>query len=371
MSHYPGSERERRVDHVSLVRAMAAIFGACGMDERDAGLLAATLAEADLRGVHSHGSMRVPDYVERLTAGGVDPRGRPRVVKDAGAALVVDGGNSMGQIGAAFAMDRAIERARETGVAFAAVGGSNHCGAMAWFAMQALAEDMIGVASTNALPTMAPWGGAERVVGINPLAVAIPTGTPPAFVLDTAFSGSAMGKIVVYRQKGEPIPEDWALDAAGRPTTDPAAAVDGLLRPIGGFKGVGLAMTMGILSTLLSGAGYGTRLGSLVEGARAGRDGHFVMALDVAAFTDVDDFKREMDEIHAELRACRKAQGSEGSEGAERIYTPGEIEHETRARYLADGIPLNDETLAGIVAAARTLGADAGELGRVAEGAAG
>ena len=356
MSAYPGSERERRVSHETLTDSVASIFRACGMASADAGLLAETLAAADLRGVHSHGTMRVPDYVGKLTRGGVDPAGRPSVARDSGAALVVDGGNAMGQIAGAFAMEKAIERAAETGVAFAAVGHSNHCGAMAWFAMQAMRKGMIGIAATNALPTMAPWGGAERVVGINPLAVAIPTRTAVPFVLDSAFSGSAMGKIVVYRQKGEPIPGDWAFDAEGRPTTDPAAAVAGLLRPIGGFKGVGLAMVMGILSTLLSGAAYGTRLGDLVNGPLAGRDGHFMMALDVAAFTDVEEFKGEMDAVIAELRACRKAPGTE------RIYSPGELEHETAARYLAEGIPLNDETLAGVAAAARELGVDVGAL---------
>jgi LDH2 family malate/lactate/ureidoglycolate dehydrogenase len=300
--------------------------------------------------------MRVPDYVAKLTRAGVDAKGRPHVVRDAGAALVIDGGNAMGQIAGAFAMDKAIERARETGVAFAAVGHSNHCGAMAWYAMQAMARDMIGIAATNALPTMAPWGGAERVVGINPIAVAMPSATQLPLVLDTAFSGSAMGKIVVYRQKGESIPADWAFDADGRPTTDPVAAMSGLLRPIGGFKGVGLAMVTGILSTLLSGAAYGTGLGDLTNGPLPGKDGHFMMALNVSAFTDLPAFKRQMDEVIAELRNCKKAPG------AKRIYSPGELEHETSARYRAEGIPLNDETLAGISKAARDLGADLSTL---------
>ncbi|MDX1431833.1 MAG: Ldh family oxidoreductase [Gammaproteobacteria bacterium] len=352
MSAYPGAEKEKRIALESLETLVEAVFEACGMQADDARLLAATLASADLRGVHSHGSMRVPDYVAKLTRKGVDPRGRPRVARDERAALVVDGGNAMGQIAADFAMRHAIQRAADTGVAFAAIGNSNHCGAMAWYAMQALEHDMIGLAATNALPTMAPWGGAERLVGINPLAVAMPTASGAPFVLDTAFSGSAMGKIAVYKQKGAPIPEDWALDSQGRPTTDAAAAMHGLLRPIGGFKGVGLAMVMGILSTLLSGAAYGTRLGDLVDGPLPGRDGHFVMALDIAAFTDVAGFKNEMNALVEQLRACRK------SPGADRIYSPGELEHETAQRYRADGIPLNDTTLDGIAEAGRALGVD-------------
>jgi LDH2 family malate/lactate/ureidoglycolate dehydrogenase len=167
---------EERVDAVTLLAATTAIFRRCGMDELDAALLADSLVAADLRGVHSHGLLRVPEYVEKLTREGVDPRGRPRVVRDSGACMVVDGGNSMGQIGGHFAMRQAIERAGATGIAAVAVRSSNHCGAMAYFAMQALSHDVIGLATTNALPTMAPWGGAERILGINPLGIAIPAG---------------------------------------------------------------------------------------------------------------------------------------------------------------------------------------------------
>src|SRR3712207_632382 len=177
----------------ALQALVEAIFAACGMGPDDARLLADTLVVADLRGVHSHGVLRVPEYVKKLRQDGVDPAGRPRVAVDAGAALVVDGGNSMGQIGATFAMRQAIERARTTGLAAAAVRGSNHCGAMAYYAMLALPEEMIGLTTTNALPAMAPWGGAERILGINPLAVAIPAAAEPPLVLDIAFSGAAVG----------------------------------------------------------------------------------------------------------------------------------------------------------------------------------
>jgi LDH2 family malate/lactate/ureidoglycolate dehydrogenase len=211
----------------------------------------------------------VPEYVKKLQGGGVNPAGKPAIVRDAGAAMLIDGGNSMGQIGAAFAMRRAIERARETGVAAAAVRGSNHCGAMAWYAMLALDEDMIGIATTNALPTMAPWGGIDKILGINPLAVAVPAGEDTPIVYDAAFSASSIGKIRVYQQKGFSIPESWAFDESGRPTTDPATAIAGLLQPIGGYKGTGLALVMGILSAVLSGASYGDELGSLAQGAQA------------------------------------------------------------------------------------------------------
>jgi LDH2 family malate/lactate/ureidoglycolate dehydrogenase len=320
------------------------------MSPDDAALLADTLVAADLRGVHSHGVLRVPEYTKKLLGGGVDPKGRPQVVRDNGSAIVVDGGNSMGQIGATFAMREAIGRARTHNIAAAAVRGSNHCGAMAYFAMQALPEDMIGVATTHALPLMAPWGGIDRVLGINPLAVAIPADREIPIVLDAAFSGSSHGKIRVYQQKGVEIPAHWAFDQEGRPTTDPAVAVEGLLQPIGQFKGVALALIMGILSSLLSGAAYGGESGDMESGPKPGVDCHFFLALRIGAFEEPARFKSRVDGIIREMRASRRAAG------VERLYSPGEPEAETEQRYQREGIPLNELTLGGIATAAGLVG---------------
>lgn len=349
MSSYPGNEAERRIDAGLLRQLVTTIFARCGMTETDAALLADALVAADLRGVHSHGVLRVPEYVKKLRFEGVDPTGQPRIVVDNEASLVIDGRNSMGQIGATFAMRRALDRAERLGVAVATVRGSNHCGAMAYYAMMALPRDMIGLATTNALPTMAPWGGADKILGINPLAVAMPAAQARPLVLDFAFSGAAVGKIRIYQQKGLPIPPDWAFDPEGRPTTDPAAALAGLLQPIGRYKGTGLALVMGILSTLLSDASYGTELGTVIDGPRAGQDGHFFMALRIGAFTNITDFKRRLDGIVAQLQTSRRAPG------VARIYAPGELEAETEEGYRRTGIPLNDVTLAGINETARQL----------------
>lgn len=335
----PHSETEERVDADKLLALVTAIFARCGMDQPDAALLADSLVYADLGGIHSHGVLRVPEYVQKLTIEGVNPRGRPRVVRDSGACLVVDGDNSMGQIGAHFAIERVIKQAKTTGIAAAGIRGSNHCGAMAYFAAQALDYDMIGLATTNALPTMAPWGGAERILGINPLAIAIPAGEEYPILYDAAFSGSSHGKIRVYQQKGLTLPEGWALDRQGRPTTDPALAIDGLLAPIGGFKGTGLAMIMGILSSMLSGASYGTELGNMEDGPKPGQDGHFVAAIRVEAFEEIDRFKARVDKAIRQIRQCRLAAGFD------RIYAPGEKEFLNRAAYRRDGIPLNTVTL--------------------------
>lgn len=343
-------EMERRVRAEALAAFVQTLFERCGMNAEDAALLTDTLVEADLRGIHSHGVLRVPEYVLKLTEKGVEPRGRPRVVRDEGACLVVDGGNSMGQIGAYFAMQRAIERAESSGIAAVAIRGSNHCGAMSYYSSQALAHDMIGMATTNALPTMAPWGGAERIVGINPVSYAIPAKDESPIVYDAAFAGSSHGKIRIYRQKGWELPKGWALDRQGRPTTDPNLAIDGLLMPIGQFKGVSLALIMGILSSMLSGASYGTELGDMESGPRAGQDGHFCMAIRISAFEEVERFKARVDRAIQEWHACRLA------EGYERIYAPGEIEFLKREAYLRDGIPLNAVELADLARTAQNLG---------------
>jgi len=353
MSGYPGSETEVRVPYDVLCEVCRRVFEACGMSGADAGLLAETLAVADLRGVHSHGTLRVPDYVKKLLDEGVDPRGRPRIVSENAGAIVVDGGNSMGQIGSAFGMRAAIAKAKETALAAAAVRGSNHCGAMAYYAMMALPEDMIGIAATNALPTMAPWGGIDKILGINPVGIAIPAAEEPPIVFDAAFSASSHGKIRVFHQKGFPIPDGWAFDAAGRPTTDAGAALDGLLQPIGGYKGTGLAIIMGVLSTFLAGASFGTELGNMVDGPKPGADGHFFLALNVRTFVEPAIFKRRVDALVREIRTSRPAPG------VDRLYAPGEMEAETERRYRGEGVPLNAVTLRGIRAMAARVGVEA------------
>jgi LDH2 family malate/lactate/ureidoglycolate dehydrogenase len=356
MAVYPKSETDRRVDAGALRSVVAAIFGACGMSGEDADLLAGSLVRSDLRGIHSHGTLRVPDYVKKLTVDGVDPRGCPRIVSSKGAAIVVDGHNSMGQIGATLAMRAAIDRAREIGVAFAAVRGSNHCGAMDAYTLTAADAGMIGIAGTNALPTMAPWGGADKIVGINPLSIALPARRFPAFCLDFAFGATAHGKIRVYHQKGSDIPEGWAFDEDGRPTTDAAAALAGLIQPIGQHKGIGLGMAVGMLSSLLSGAAYGTESGNMIDGAKVGTDGHFFVAIDIAAFEDVDRFRDRVDSIVAQIHGSRRAPG------VDRLLVPGELEAEFATAYARDGILLAGASIDGIAAEAARLGVDAAPL---------
>lgn len=342
MPGYPTTDSEKRLSADGLRRFGSRVFTAVGMSEPDATLLSDTLVSADLRGIHSHGVIRVAEYVQRLTVGGVNPQGRPEVVRDHGAAIVIDGGNSMGQFGSVFAMQKAIDRAREIHVAVAAVRGSNHCGALEYYTRMATAEDMIGLVTTNALPTMAPWGGVEKLIGINPLAVSIPAQHEVPISYDAAFSASSHGKIRVYGQKNVELPTGWATDRHGRPTVDPREAIEGLLLPIGEYKGYALALLAGLLATQLSEASFGTELGNMQDGPRAGADGHFFLVINIAGFTDVDAFKQRVDRIIREIRDSRCG------DGVERIMLPGQFEAETAESYQRDGIPLNAETLASL-----------------------
>jgi LDH2 family malate/lactate/ureidoglycolate dehydrogenase len=203
---------------------------------------------------------------------------------------------------------------------------------------------------------MAPWGGIDKLVGLNPIGIGIPAGEETPLVLDFAFGATAHGRMQVYQQKGIPIPEGWAFDEEGRPTTDIEKALAGLVQPIGMYKGIGLAMAAGILSTLLSGAGYGTESGNMVDGPIPGRDGQFYLALNIAAFEDVPTFKARMDKIIREYRDTRLAPG------AKRVFVPGEMEAGLERRQRVEGIPLNEATIAGIRDAAAKLGVDAAAL---------
>ena len=328
-----------------------AIYIACNMSTEDAAAMADSHVQSDLRGVHSHGVLRVSGYVERLIKGGANPRGKPAIVGGMGACAVVDGGNSMGQIGCRFAMREAVERAAVHGIAAVAIRCSNHCGALAPYAMQALKRDMIGLFTTHSLPIMAPWGGAERLIGNNPLAIALPAEKEFPIVHDAAFSEAAYGKVAYYQQQGWDLPSGWAFDKDGLPATTTQEALDGLLAPIGGFKGAGLGLIMGLLSALLAGASYGTELGSAQQGPpKPGEDSQFAIALHIAAFTDPAAFKKRVD------RAIQQIHNSRRAPGTERLYAPGELEFLNAEKYRREGIPVTRATLADLKKTAKELG---------------
>ncbi len=341
------------VDSSELTCYCRDLFAAAGMPAEDAQLTALQLVTADLRGVESHGVVRVPIYIERLRRGVIEPRPQCRIVRETPGTAVFDGGNGMGQVVGQRAMELAVRKARVHGdPVFVSVRNSNHFGAAAWFAELATQADMIGLAFTiGGINHMVPWGGAEAMLGNNPFAVAFPVRGGPPIVLDMACSVAARGKIIVAAKEGRPIPADWAVDRNGRPTTDAKAALDGFVAPVGGPKGYALTLTIGLLSTMLSGAFFGTEVTHMYEDFDNPQNiGHLFGVLPVAAFEEMGVYFDRIAKAGTEVRGVRRAPG------VERIHLPGEREALLAARRREEGIPIGIETWHELAALAAPAG---------------
>ncbi len=328
----------------------AAAYRAVGMPAADAELCADTLVQADLWGHQSHGVLRLSWYVARIKAGVCAAAARPETVVDAGAIAVIDGHDAMGQVLAARAADAAVARAKRHGIGAVAVRNSNHFGTALYFTLMAARQNCVAFLSTNASPAMAPWGGREKIVGTNPWSWACPAGALAPMALDIANTSVARGKVYLARQRGETIPEGWAIDAGGAPTTDPQAAIDGVILPMAGHKGYAIAVVMDMLSGVLTGSGFGSQVQGPYQAEHRSHAGHLMIALDIAALQPVEDFGRRMETLIAELKSAPLAQG------ASEIFYPGEIEARNDARHRRDGLLLPDDTLADLGMLAAELG---------------
>jgi LDH2 family malate/lactate/ureidoglycolate dehydrogenase len=336
----PAATTHPRIGAQALRDFVTAVFAATGMPEEDAALSARSLVEADLRGVESHGVMRVPIYAGRLLARAMNPTPRIAVARETRSTAVVDGGNGMGQVVGAFAMRLAIEKAeKEREPAFVSVRGSNHFGAAAWFAEMAVPHGMIGFATTiGGINHMVPWGGAEAMLGNNPFAYAFPRPGGPPIVLDMACSVAARGKIMVAAKEGKPIPAEWAVDREGRPTTDARVALEGFVSPVGGPKGYALTLTIGLLSTMLSGANFGTEVTHMYDDfGRAQNIGHLFGVLPITIFEDIEVYAARIE------KAARDVTGVKRAPGVERVYLPGEREALLMAERERNGVPVAPE----------------------------
>lgn len=346
------------VDATRLRDLTAAILATRDVPESDAALTAEVLVAADLAGIDSHGVSRLGLYVHKLDHGLVRPHAEPRVTVDGGASCVIDGDNGLGMVAARTGMDLAIERAASGIGAAVSVGNSNHFGIAGWYAKRAVEHGMIGIALTNGTNLVAPTFGREPMLGTNPIAVAVPTSDDDRpWLLDMATSTVPAGKLQLAMAAGEPIPEGWAMDADGNPTTDPGAGFGGALLPLGStrtgssHKGYGLAVLVDIFAALLSGANYGPHLPGLVsEFDSVANVGHFFAALRVEAFRPLAEFTGRMDEMLGGLRATTPASDAEG------VLVAGDPEHAEQERRSRDGIPLD----AGTVDTLRALADDAG-----------
>lgn len=339
-----------RVGPRALLDLVAAVFRTLGVPETDAALVADTLVASDLAAHASHGVYRVRWYADRIRSGVMQPVTQSQAVQDSPSVLVLDGQDGVGQVIAHQAMGEAVKRAKAFGVAAVAVRYSNHFGRAAYYTQEAAAQDCIGILTTNASPGIAPWGGRRAAIGNNPWSIAAPAGAYPPVVLDLANTMVARGKIYVARRRGEAIPDTWALDSSGRPTTDPAAALGGLLQPMGGHKGYGISFMMDVLSGVLTGAEFATGVSGPYQSERRSGVGHLCIALNIAHFMDLSTFHERMDTLIAEVKAVPTV------EGFEEVFYPGEREHRARTEYLELGVPVEAGTLDDVLKLAEELG---------------
>ncbi|MGE5619632.1 MAG: Ldh family oxidoreductase [Sphingomonadaceae bacterium] len=315
---------------------VGSIFIAHGVPPRDAAIIADHLVEADLRGVYSHGVIRVEPYTNRYKAGAMNPKPNVRVLRETVSTALVDGDDGAGQVVGVQAMKIAIEKAKRTGVAWVGVRHSNHLGTCAYYALMAIEHDMIGIAATpGATRIMAPWGGITKLLGNNPFGVALPAGKEYPVVLDMAQSVVARGKIAHAAKTGTPIPSTWALNKHGEPTTDPVEAYAGLVQPVGGYKGYGMAFVVMALGAILNGAAFVHSVPVFENGIMPNLNvGHFFQVVDIKAFMDPSEFKARMDEAIQAMHASELARGND------RVYVPGEIEWLKREERLKQGVPI-------------------------------
>ncbi|MER7250642.1 Ldh family oxidoreductase [Kribbella sp. NPDC000426] len=313
----------------SLVRAWG-----YGVD--DSRFLARTLLDANLRGIDSHGVIRLPAYERRIAAGLVRPDAAP-VLSGAGSVVTVDANGAAGQIAARKAAEAALTLSRSTGVAVATVRGSTHFGTAGFYARWMAAHRAVGIVASNSEPIVVPYGGREVLLGTNPIAFAAPA-DDTAVSVDMATSTSAMGRVMVARAAGAPVPDTWGVDARGRPTTD-AAAVEALL-PLGGPKGYGLGFAIEILAGVLSGAAVSHELGNMyTDFTKPQNIGHWLLAIDIAHFTSYDSFVERLRALIEAAHAIAPAPDFEG------VLVPGEPEEHTSEQRLRDGIPLAAATV--------------------------
>jgi LDH2 family malate/lactate/ureidoglycolate dehydrogenase len=335
-----------------LASAVAGIFAAVGIRREDAEVVAADLVAADLEGVASHGVMLLPMYVDRIVKGSVSRSSAGDVVSDRGSAIVIDAGNALGQLTARQAVRLAVARAQEIGLAAVSVRNGFHFGTAGRYARMIAAENCVGIVLSNTRPLMPAPGGAQALVGNNPIAIALPSAGDFPVEADMALSATAMGKIRLAAAAGQSIPADWAIDAEGRPTTDPAAAIKGMLLPAAGPKGFGLAFVVDLLCGGLSDGAVGSEVRPLYgDPAEPYRCAQFFLAIHAGHFPAGDRFAERVHDQAARVSASKR------SPGVDRVYAPGELVWATR-QASAGVCRLDAQTVKSLVETADRVGLD-------------
>jgi len=348
-----GQDAVRTVPAADLRDFVARLFMAAGVSAAAAESVAEGLVEADLEGLPSHGVMLTDMYIERLRKGSVSLSTSATTVSDRQGAVVLDAGHALGQLTGMQAMAVAIDKARQFAAGIVSVRHGFHFGAAGRYALQAAKEGCVGIAMCNTRPLMPAPGGAERVVGNNPIAIALPTGGEIPIVLDMATSEAAMGKIRLAEKAKEAIPPSWAVTAEGLTTTDPSEAIAGMLLPTGGAKGFGLSFLIDLLCGLLSQGATGSQVRPLYGDYATPYDcSHLFIAIDVAHFCDLDWFREHAAAAAEHIRAGRRISG------VTQLFTPGEPEWR-RCKQAAGNIRLETPVAEMLARYAEQLGVDA------------
>ncbi|WAL81231.1 Ldh family oxidoreductase [Pandoraea sp. XJJ-1] len=321
-----------------LTRFGTAVLESLGVPAADAHLLADSLVVAELWGHSSHGMLRLPWYADRLRSGVMTARTQSEIVMDGGAVSIVDGRHGIGQVLTAQAVHAGIERARQFGVSAIGVRNSNHFGTAAYFTRMAAEAGCVALLATNASPAMAPWGGKEKAIGTNPWSIAAPAGARGVAVMDIANTAVARGKIYLAAERGEPIPNNWAADEHGVPTTHAADAVHGLILPMAGHKGYVISFMMDVLAGVLTGSKFGADVAGPYEANRESGCGHMLITIDIKSMMPVAEFEQRMQALINEVKDVPTAAG------VEEIFFPGELEDRNTLRLRGAGITIADTT---------------------------
>jgi ureidoglycolate dehydrogenase (NAD+) len=335
------------VDATSLKAFTEKVFAEAGMPPEDAAVEAEVLVWANLRGVDSHGVLRIPSYLRSIEGGGMNPTPDIKVTQDTPAMALIDADWAFGPVVTTRAMELAMSKAREVGIGWVLIRNATHQGAMGYYTTMAVEQGMIGLATVSNLPNMAPYGARVRGLHNSPLSIGAPAGRHEPLILDMATSVAAHGKISLAIDKGIDIPEGWALDKDGKITTSPDAVAT--LLPFGGYKGSDLAMMLECMTGLMVG-------NPMIAPKLADTPLHpasqnsFVAAMDIGTFTELDKYKADVDALIDAIKSLPKAAG------IDEILVPGEPEARVRERRLREGIPLPDGTVRNLRLAADQLG---------------
>jgi LDH2 family malate/lactate/ureidoglycolate dehydrogenase len=337
------------IDEARLGELAARALARLGVDGTDAADVARILVLGDLFGHATHGTSRVASYGERIRIGGIDARAKPQVEPVAPALSKVDGRNALGPVAGMRALEAAMRMARSQGVGVALVRNSNHFGAAGAYAWLAAEAGFASVVASNASVTIAPTGGREARLGNSPIAFGVPGGDGRHFVLDMALSVVARARIRAAAARGSAIPDTWATDREGRPTTDPRSALQGFLLPIGGYKGYGLALAVDLIAGLLPDAAYLTHVNSWSESPRSpGNLGHFFLAIDTRVLGSGEWLTQRMRDFAAILHETPPA------DAGRPVRLPGELELDNLERQRREGIDIDEQALEAL----RELAAD-------------